>query len=457
MRLGGFATMKLRWGVRASSASTGNDVASWLAELSDEGGAMGTKRLWVGVDSGAESHQVAAVDGSGAPVGERSFAHSGAGLSELCAWLIEVSGCAPSEIAVAIEVPHGAVVDTLLERGFDVFSINPKQLDRFRDRFSMSGAKDDRRDARVLGDSLRTDPRSYRQLKVDEPTVIELREWSRAAEQLQMQRTRLTNQVRDQLRRYYPQALGIGDDPGADWFLELWKAAPTPQRAARIRRSTVAAILGRNRIRRIDAQQVVEVLRQPPLYVAPGTVEAATAHIGLLAAQLRLINHQIEECHRRLDVLCARLSEASGQPADGDQRREQRDAEILQSLPGVGRIVRATLLAEASQPLGARDYRALRSLCGTAPVTRQSGKSRCVVMRRGCHRRLRVAVYHWARVAIQHDERSRLAYAALRNRGHSHPRALRGVADRLLQVACAMLRQQTLYDPERRAGPALSA
>jgi transposase len=373
-------------------------------------------------------------------------------LSDLCAWLTQVGGCDPAEIAVAIEVPHGAVVDTLLERGFEVLSINPKQLDRFRDRFSMSGAKDDRRDARVLADSLRTDPRSYRRLKVDEPTIIELREWSRVGEQLQTQRTRLSNQVRDQLRRYYPQALAVSDDPAADWFLELWQAVPTPQRATRTRRSTVAAILGRNRIRKINAQQILDILRQQALYVAPGTAEAATAHIGLLVEQLRLINHQIGECNRRLDALCARLSETPAQSTDGDQRCERRDAEILQSLPGVGRIVRATLLAEASQPLGARDYRALRSLCGTAPVTRQSGKSRSVVMRRGCHRRLRTAVYHWARVAIQHDERSRLAYAALRTRGHSHPRALRSVADRLLQVACAMLKQQTLYDPDRRSG-----
>ena len=408
------------------------------------------RTVWVGVDSGAQSHHVVAIDAQGALLGERGIAHSGGGLSDLCAWLVEVSGRQPADISVAIEVPHGAVVDTLLERGFQVFSINPKQLDRFRDRFSVSGAKDDRRDARVLADSLRTDVRSFRRLTVDEPAVIELREWSRMAEQLKAQRTQLTNRVRDQLRRYYPQALEITADPGSDWFLELWEAVPTPQRAACARRSTLAAILGRHRIRKIAAQQALDILRQPPLYVAPGTVEAATAHIGVLAKQLRLINHELGVARRRLDTLCARL----GQPAPDDgQRSERRDAEILQSLPGVGRIVRATLLAEASQPLRARDYRAMRSLCGTAPVTRQSGKSRRVVMRRGCHRRLRVAVYHWARVAIQRDERARLAYAALRTRGCSHPRALRAVADRLLRVACAMLREQTRYDPMRRNGP----
>lgn len=48
---------------------------------------------------------------------------------------------------------------------------------------------------------------------------------------------------------------------------------------------------------------------------------------------------------------------------------------------------------------------------------------------------------------MQHDPRSRLRYRALRSRGHSHGRALRGVGDRLLAVACAMLRSQTTYDP----------
>jgi hypothetical protein len=62
-----------------------------------------------------------------------------------------------ASIAVGIEVPHGPVVETLLKRGFGVHTINPKELDRFRDRFSMSGAKDDRRDALVLADGLRAD------------------------------------------------------------------------------------------------------------------------------------------------------------------------------------------------------------------------------------------------------------------------------------------------------------
>jgi len=121
---------------------------------------------------------------------------------------------------------------------------------------------------------------------------------------------------------------------------------------------------------------------------------------------------------------------------------------ILASLPGVGRTVLATLLAEGSEPLQRRDYAAMRSLTGVAPVTKQSGKSRYVVRRQACNDRLGNACYHWARVAVQHDPRSRAKYAELRKRGHTHGRALRSVADRLLAVAFAMLRSGSTFNPD---------
>ncbi len=402
---------------------------------------------YVGIDWASEEHQVCLVDNAGAVVGERVVAHTGDGLNELCQWLLEKTAGDPSRILVSIEVPHGAVVETLLERGFTMHAINPKQLDRFRDRFTVAGAKDDRRDARVLADSLRTDARCFRRLRVDEPLVIELREMSRMAEDLKQDQVRLGHRLRQQLRRYYPQMLELDAEVSANWFLDLWELVPTPYKARRIRESSIARVLRKHRIRKTNAASVRAVLQQTALRVAPGTTEAAKAHIQALVERMRLINKQLRDCYRSLDKLCAQLS-ASQETTPG-QKCEQCDVQILSSLPGVGRIVLATLLAEASQPLQARDYHAIRSLAGTAPVTRQSGKRTIVVMRKACYHRLRNALYHWARVAMQHDPRSRQRYSSLRERGHSHGRALRSVADRLLAVACAMLRSQTLYDPER--------
>lgn len=412
---------------------------------------METYLSWfVGIDWATEEHQVCLIGSDGVVLGQRSFAHSGTGLADLCTWLIEKTTAKPGEIAISIEVPHGAVVETLLEREFVVYSVNPKQLDRFRDRFTVAGAKDDRRDALVLADSLRTDRHCFRRLESSEPTIIELREWSRMAEDLQQERVRLGNRVREQLRRYYPQALELTDDVDSDWFLALWELVPTPAKAARVHAASIARVLKQHRIRKLDAGRVCEILRATPLTVAPGTTDAATAHIRAVAARIRLVNTQIRQATREIDRLCRQLmTPAADAESSSGEIREQRDVEILLSLPGVGRIVLATLLAEAWQPLRERNYHALRTLSGIAPVTRRSGKRCAVVMRQACHLRLRTAVYHWTRVAVQHDPVSRARYRALRARGHSHGRALRSVGDRLLAVACAMLRSQTLFDPTR--------
>lgn len=407
------------------------------------------RRWYVGVDWASESHHVFLTDDAGAKLGEKIFKHGGEGLAEMAAWLLSVSGAAaPSQIHIAIEVPHGPVVETLIERRFNVYAINPKQMDRFRDRFTLAGAKDDSRDAETMASALRTDPRCFRLLAAMDPIVIELREWSRITEDLGHELVRLTNRMREQLWRYFPAMLELESDLSAPWLLDLWEAAPTPDKARRVRETTVARVLKQNRIRRLDAAQVLEVLHKQPVTVADGTTAAAQAHIATLIARIRLLSRQIDDAHRQLDRLTAHL--ASSAEAEPGQVK-QHDAEILASLPGVGRIVLATLLAEAWDALQRRDYAALRSLTGVAPVTKRSGKSCIVIRRQACNDRLSNAMYHWARVATQHDRTSRAKYAALRGRGHSHGRALRSVADRLLNVACAMLKTGTTFNPSLAA------
>jgi transposase len=399
--------------------------------------------VFVGIDWASTEHQVC-LTGAAGPV-QRAFAHDADGINAMVDWL-SAQAAEPRQVAVAIETPHGPIVEALMDRGIAVFAINPKQLDRFRDRFSPAGAKDDRRDALVLASSLRTDRHCFRRVEALDPVVVELREWSRMAEELKQERVRLTNRVRQQLWRYYPQMLDLSEDVGADWFLALWSKAPTPADAMRLTETKVAKVLAAHRIRRITAHDALAILRRPALTVAPGTAGAARAHIMAVAERLNLVNRQIKTVTQRIDGLVEHLAGPETEPG---QDTEQRDAAILRSLPGVGRIVLATLLAEAHQALQARDYHALRTLTGVAPVTKRSGKSCRVEMRQACSGRLRTAVYHWARVATQHDARSRSRYATLRARGHSHGRALRTVADRLLGIACVMLINRTMFDPEK--------
>jgi transposase len=408
-----------------------------------------TVAWFVGIDWGSAEHELCVVDAQGTIVGSRAVPHTASAVHEAVQWLRERTGAEPAAIAVGIETPRGVLVDTLLEHGFPIFALNPKQLDRFRDRFTIAGAKDDGRDAHVLGDSLRTDRRAFRRVRPDDPQIIQLRELCRIVEDLQVEAVRLSNRLRDQL--YRVDAAWLSLCPAADepWLWTVLAETPDPVAWATMPRRRITPALKTHRIRRLTADDVVAALRQPRLTVAAGVTDAVALRIISLVPQLRLIHEQRTTTERRIDRVLEQLATAD---STEDEAREHRDVEILLSLPGVGRMVTATMLTEATGPLANRDYGTLRAYTGAAPVTKRSGKRTFVIhMRYACKRRLRDALYHWSRISIQRDQAARVYYDALRKRGHRHARALRSVADRWLRILVAMLKTGTLYDAARFA------
>jgi transposase len=400
---------------------------------------------FVGIDWGSQKHRICVMGRDGGVIEERWVDHSGSGLAELVDRLRRQTADSPATLAVAIEIPHGAIVETLVENGFAVFSINPKQMDRFRDRYSPAGAKDDRRDAFVLADALRTDMHCFHAVQLDPPRIIRLRELSRLEDEIAEEQNRVANRLREQLHRYFPQLLQLCPAADEPWLWALFQIAPLPAQAGKLTESRIARLLKQQRIRRLEAHEVVAILRSQSLAVAPGAAEAASEHALLLLPRLRLLHQQRGAIAQRIETLLHELATPEG------ETQEHRDAAILLSLPGVGRKVAATMLSEAHQAIAERDYHALRCYSGVAPVTRQSGKKQVVVMRRGCNERLRNAFYHWARTSTIWDPESKKMYPQRRARGQTHGRALRGIADRWLDVVISMLRHKSLYDPKRRA------
>jgi len=405
---------------------------------------MKSYRFYVGIDWADQRHQVSLRETGSERIEERLFDHTGAGLRAMVEWLIKRSDGRPDEIAVAIEITRGAIVEALMERGIAVFAINPKQLDRFRDRHTVAGAKDDRRDAFVLLHSLSTDPRAFRDLRIEDPAIMSLREHLRMYEELKEDLRRLTNQLRAQLHRYYSQMLELSSGSDEPWVWDILERAPLPAQGARLKERSAEAILRDHRIRRISAAKVVEILRAPSLPVAPGAAEAARAHVAMLLPRIRLARAQFDEVHATLERLL------DGMETTEEEIGGHRDVKITRSWPGQGVVIAATMLAEGLRPLENRDYHWLRALCGVAPVTKQSGKSRHVVMRQACNERLRVAVHWWAGSAVRHDPKAKALYAVHKSRGHSHGRSIRGVADRLLRDLVVCLVKQEPYRPELR-------
>jgi transposase len=437
----------------------------------------GTFKVFVGIDWGTAQHAVDVGDAAGQLLAEQTVEHTSAGLTRFVDWLAQLAGGALGEVAVAIEVPRGALVELLLERGAAVFAVNPKQLDRFRDRFSVAGAKDDRLDARVLRSAVRTDRQHFRRVAVDEPLVIRVRELTRAADVLQQEFMGLTNRLRELVHRIAPEWLTLSPNADDPWFWMLVEYAATPTLGRRLNgrlgRGKIQRLLTSYRIRRVTPEDVLRVLEQPALPVARGTVEAVTGHIQLLLRRVRLVHEQRQLCERELEGVLAELATADvAHPPRGPRTpgpggaatiapapaSDPGDVAILQSSPGVGTLVTATFIAEARPLLTLRDYESLRAVTGVAPVRRQTGKNKrgTVSMRYACNGRLRNACYHWARVSTRVDAAARQYYADLRARGHSHGRALRSVADRWLRILIAMLKTRTLYDPTHFAKPAIT-
>jgi transposase len=402
----------------------------------------------VGIDWAYESHQACVVDREGSILAQRAIEHGGTGITAFIDWLLELVAGDAGRAAVAIERPHGALVEMLIDRDIAVYAINPKQLDRFRDRHSVAGAKDDRRDAYVLADSLRTDLHLFRLVKIDDPLIIQLREFSRVKDDLQEELGRLSNRLREQVYRFFPQMLELCPAANHPWFWDLLEHIPTPAAATRARPASVQKLLREHRIRRFSAEQVLTTVRTQPVRVAEGTTEAARVHIQVLLPRLRLVHAQLKENNRRIEDMLERI----GMPEKDEEGpiREHRDVEILLSVPGIGIGFTATMLGEAAQAIADRDYETLRTLTGVAPVTRRSGKQIMVIRRYACNSRAAEAMYHAARVYSQVDPHGRELYREQRRRGHRHGRALRSIGEKILRMLVAMLKSGTLYDPNKR-------
>ena len=203
------------------------------------------------------------------------------------AWLRERSGDVRA-LAVAIEIPHGPVVEALLEAGIAVYAINPKAVDRFRDRHSVAGAKDDRRDAFVLAEALHTDRAKFTRVQPPDATTLLLREVGRTYDALQHDRTCFRNRLRELAQRAYPDLLPLCPAANAPWFWDLLEGVTTKRR---LRRDWVTRLLARHRKRAVSVEAVLAAVRTPALALTPGTYEALalamrSTTFGQLAIQL---------------------------------------------------------------------------------------------------------------------------------------------------------------------------
>lgn len=410
-------------------------------------------QVTVGIDWGAQEMSVCALDEAGKRLLKKDVVRSGEKIENLVERILALVEGDPEQLKVALEMPRASVIEALLARGIPVYTINPKQADRFRDRYTISGAKDDSLDAFVLADALRSDTHLFRQLRIEPEDVVLLRERSRAYEELTKQALALGNQLRALLCRYYKEVLDLKvplhETP---WIWRLIEVAPN---ADRLRAGKTTTLLRKLQTKRgpkfpRDILKRLETARQGrPLPMTRATRDALTERVKRLLPLLRATHRERKTCNHELGQLVTELTRDEGES-------EPTDMAILMSMPGIGHRIASVLFAEANVAIEGRKLQSLRRLTGIAPVSRRSGgrsKTPVVSMRRAAHRRLRDAVHNWIGIAIRYDERARELYERQRAKGNTYARALRTVADRMLAVLVAALRDRRLYDKTQRRLP----
>jgi len=389
--------------------------------------------IFVGIDWSETHHDVCLMDVEGRVLATGRVSDGVEGLARLHE-MVATHAEDPSGVAVGIEIDRGLLVGALVATGYAVYAVNPLSVDRYRDRHRVSGAKSDPGDARVLADLVRTDRHLHRQVAGDSELAEAVKVLARAHQSLIWTRQRQLNQLRNALREFYPAALqAFGTDLASSNALAVLGVAPTQAEGRSLSVARIAAALRRGgRRRRVTAraEEIKAALRSSQLE-APAVL--ARSYGAVVLSTVRIVaemTSQVEVLHRELE---ARFE---GHP----------DAEILRSLPGLGLVLGARVLAEfGDDPTRYADPKARKNYAGTSPITKASGRSRVALARFARNRRLADAIEMWAFCSISCSSGARRYYDAHRARGHTHRRALRSLANRWVGILHGCLRHRAPY------------
>ena len=389
--------------------------------------------VFVGNDWAEAHHDVHLMDGDGHRLAAKRLPEGLEGIAAFHA-MIGLHVDDPSEVVVGIETERGMWVQALIAAGYQVYAINPLSVSRYRDRHNVAGAKSDAGDAKVLADLVRTDRHNHRPVAGDSDEADGVKVLARAHQNLIWDRTRHTNRLRNDLREFFPAALEAFDDLAHPDAVAVVAKASDPAAAARLSVAQIRGALRRGgRQRNLDrrAAEIQAALRSPQLSAPPAVTEAFSATSNALVEVIAGLNQQIA----RLETELANHFE------------QHPDADIYRSLPGLGVILGARVLAEfGDDPQRYDTAKSRRNYAGTSPLTIASGKKRAVLARHIRNRRLYDAIDQWAFCSLQVSAGCRDFYDQRRTAGDLHHQALRALGNRLVGYLHGCLKTRTTYN-----------
>lgn len=387
--------------------------------------------LYVGIDWAEGEHQVCIANDEGT-IEEFSVPNSQEGLVVVLAKVASLEA-EKDRVFFALETQHGPFVGGILDAGYTVYAINPKAVERYRDRFRLAGTKSDKLDAMALAGLLRTDRNAYRPIEPDSDLARELRFLTRDYANLEKTQTMLVNQLRAALQLYFPVMLECFSDLKSPTALGFLRCFPTPERASKASIRAIAGTLRQYRhpMPEAKAEAIYNALQKPSFNIDPVVVRTKSRLVLCLVTQLQDLHEQMLAYLREIKALL----------------KKHPDVELFLSLPGAGPYLAARIVAELGDSRARfPNARVVQATAGTAPVTKRSGKSKTVVFRRACVKPFRETMYWFAFSSIRWCPWAERYYRAKRAAGKRHPEALRALGNVWLKIIFAMWRNKTLYN-----------
>lgn len=385
-------------------------------------------RVCAGVDWAKDDHAVVIIGPDGQVLERFAVAHDAAGLKSLARRLLKAG-----VDEVGIERGDGPVVEALIQAELTVLVIPPGQLKNLRSRYGSAGNKDDRYDAYILADVVRTDRHRLRPLVRDSASTTALRTTVRARRDLVEHRVTVANQLRAHLQIVFPGATSIFaaiDSAISLTFLERFTTQAKADWLSPKRLGTWLSSVSYSG--RTDPEVLHARLVTAPRGTIGAEAEIHTVTTLALVAILRSLNTQIEALARSI----------------GEQLARHPDAHIVTSLPRSGTVRAARLLAEIGDARGRfPTAESLACLAGVAPSTRQSGKIKAVTFRWGANKELRGALCDFAGDSRHANPWAADLYARARARGHDHPHAVRILARAWAHIIWRSWQDNVAYDP----------
>jgi transposase len=387
-------------------------------------------RPTAGIDWASTEHAVSIVDPRGEQIDRFPVAHDAAGLRTLIRRLLSAG-----VEEVGIERGDGPVIDALRQTELTVYVVPPGQLKNLRSRYGSAGNKDDRFDAYVLADVVRTDAARLHPLLIDTGATTALRQSVRARRDLVGHRVAVANQLRAHLQIVFPGAVGLFNDIDSAVGLRFLARFPTQDRAGWLSPRRWAAWLSSvGYCGRTNPDAFHIRLTRAPAGTTGTDAEIAATLTAAFVAVLTTLNTQIE-------AIATRIAE---------QLALHPDAAIFTSLPRSGCVRAARLLAEIGDARGRFPTAdSLACLAGVAPSTRQSGKVKSVSFRWAADKQLRDAICDFAADSRHANPWAADLYRRARARGHDHPHTVRILARAWVDIIWACWTTNTPYQPSQ--------